>query len=268
LGVEQSDGIGDDFSVVVSSLSSAGVGVVLVVAPFDLIGLLLVLLGNSGLLVLSLGSGEVDSSGQDGDGLIELGNLGLGFGDSVFEGGLGVLVLADPVLVGLSLEFSRLGNLSDDVLAESNDLSDGRLVGLDAWGLGDFGQEGEDAVPTLLGVGVLLKLGLDVVGDLGEDGGDLGDLQEGGLALQGVGDDSLGVLNGVLGSVVLLLDLRPLLVLQLLLGVELNNSLVVQVDLVLLLVSVSLGLVSSGDLDGQLLGELFDSVLGLGDLVV
>lgn len=266
--VEQSDGIGDDFSVVVSGLSSGGVGVVLVIAPLELIGLLLVLLSNSGILVDSLLSGQVDSSGQDGDGLIELSDFSFSLGDSVFEGGLGVLVLTDPVLVGLSLDFSRLRDLSDDVLAQLNDLSDGRLVGLDSWGLGDFSQQGEDAVPTLLGVGVLLKVGLDVVGDLGEDGGDLGNLQERGLALHGVGDDSLGVLNGVLGSVVLLLDLRPLLVLQLLLGIELSDSLVVEVDLVLLLVSVGLGLVSSGDLDFELLGELSDSLLGRGDLVV
>jgi hypothetical protein len=98
------------------------------------------------------------------------------------------------VLVRSSFDFSGFGDLVQKVVADRNDFADEGLVGLD-WSLGeDLGEQLEDGVPALLLEDVLLRVGGEVLGDLGEV--DLVLLEEG-LFVHGVGDDFLGLLDDV-----------------------------------------------------------------------
>lgn len=106
MSVEESNSIGDDFSIIISGLSSLGVVDVFIIAPSGLVILLDCLVIDSSLLIGLLLSSHVDSSGQDINGVIELSNLSLFLIDSLLDGILGILVLFDPVRVGSSLKFS------------------------------------------------------------------------------------------------------------------------------------------------------------------
>lgn len=222
----------------------------------------------SSLLVSLLLGSHVDSSRQNIDCAIEVRNLSLLLVDSILDSVLGVRVLFNPVLVGSSLEFSRLRNLSDDILTKLDDFLDSRLVRLDSWSLSNLSEKTENRIPRLLRVLVLL----DVVADMGRNlrkyGSDLRNLKQTRSSFQSISDDALRLFDGVLSSIVLILNIGPFLVLQVLVGIQLLNFLVVKLDKSEFSISLGDSLISSWDLDVELLVQLSNSILSLSDLII
>lgn len=268
LGIEQGNSIRDDFSIVISGLSSLGVVEVFIITPLSLISFLDGFLINSGLLVSLLLSSHIDSSGQNIDSVVQLSDLGLFVVDSLLDGVLGVSILFNPMLVGSSLKLSRFRDLGNNFLAELNNLLDSRLVRLDSWSLSNLSEETENRVPGLSGILVLLDVLLNVGGNLGENWGNLGNLDQVGLGLQSIGDNALGLFNSVLGSVVLILDMGPFLVLKGLLSIQFSDLLVIEFDQSEFSVSLVSSLISSGNLDAEFLSQLSNSVLGFSNFII
>lgn len=223
---------------------------------------------NSGLLVSLLLSSHIDSSGQNIDSVVQLSDLGLFVVDSLLDGVLGVSILFNPMLVGSSLKLSRFRDLGNNFLAELNNLLDSRLVRLDSWSLSNLSEETENRVPGLSGILVLLDVLLNVGGNLGENWGNLGNLDQVGLGLQSIGDNALGLFNSVLGSVVLILDMGPFLVLKGLLSIQFSDLLVIEFDQSEFSVSLVSSLISSGNLDAEFLSQLSNSVLGFSNFII
>jgi hypothetical protein len=134
-------------SVVHSSLSSLGVVDVLVIAESELFVVLGGLLFDSFELLVAFIGGSLDSLGEGGDFLFEVGDFTVEdiefFGDFV----LGSFVFFNPVLVVSSFDFSGLSDLVEELLAEINDLLDGVLVSLDGGGGSDGGEDVEEGGP-------------------------------------------------------------------------------------------------------------------------
>lgn len=152
-------------------------------------------------------------------------------------------------------------------MAEFDNLLDSRLIRLNSWGLSDLSEETENRVPGLLGVLVLLNVVSDVVGNLGENWGNLGNFEQVGSSLEGIGDNALGLFDGVLGSVVFILNVSPFLILEGLLSIQFSNLLVIEFDQSEFSISLVNSLISSGNLNVEFLSQLSDSVFGFSDLV-
>jgi len=142
--LEQADGLGDDFSVLTSLVSSLRILDVLVITVLELLVVLDLLLLSSLILFDLLVLVHGDSLVKSGDFVLEVGNLS----DDLVQLGIEVLsvlvVFSDPVLVGSSLDFSGFGDLVQELLADGDDLLNSGGVSLDGGGGGDLGQELED----------------------------------------------------------------------------------------------------------------------------
>lgn len=106
LRIEQGDSIRDDFSVIISGLSSLGVVEVFIITPLSFISLLDVLFINSGLLISLLLSSHIDSSGQNINSIVKIGDLRFFFTDSFLDTVLGVGIFFNPMSIGSSLKLS------------------------------------------------------------------------------------------------------------------------------------------------------------------
>jgi hypothetical protein len=274
--LEETDGLGNDFLVVVSLAASLGVLDVLVVAVLELLVVLDGLLLGSGVLLGLLVGGVGDSLVEGGDLLLEVSDGLVDLVELVGLTGAVLLVLFNPMLVSSALDFSGFGDLVKEVVAEGEDLLDSLGVSLDGSGGGDLGEELEDGGPALSGEMFLLGGGLEVLGDLGEGlTGEFLSLLEERSGGQTVLDDLLGVLNDVLGLVVLFLFVSPFLVAGDLVLVKFDDLLFDELGELLLVMEHSVLLVPDGDLLVELGLELLGAGLSvgnfgleLGDLIV
>jgi hypothetical protein len=128
-------------------LSSLGVVDVLVVAESELFVVLGRFLLDSLLLFGSFVCGGLDSLGEGGDFLFQVGDFTVDLVELFGDFSLGSLVLVNPVLVVSSFDFSGLGDLVEELLAEVDNLLNGSLVGLDGCGGGDGGEDAEEGGP-------------------------------------------------------------------------------------------------------------------------
>lgn len=102
---------------------------------------------------------------------------------------------------------------------------------------------------------------------MGENWGNLGDFEQVGSGLHGIGDDAFGLFDGILSSVMFILDMGPFLILEGFLGIKVLNFFVVELNQGEFSIFLVDGIVSSGDLDAEFFGEFSDSVLGLLDII-
>jgi hypothetical protein len=168
--LQEGDGIRNNFSVVHSSLSSLGVVNVLVIAESEFLIVLGRLLSNSFQLFVSFVGGSSDSLGEGGDFLFQVGDFRVECVKLFSDFSLGSFVLFNPVLVVSSFDFSGLGDLVQELLAEVNNLLDGVRVGLDWCGGGDGGEDVEEGRPGLSGEFLFFGGGGEVVGEFSEGG--------------------------------------------------------------------------------------------------
>jgi hypothetical protein len=169
------------------------------------------------------------------------------------------------VVVISSLDLSRFGDFSDELVTEINDLSDEGRVSLNWSGSSDLGEQVEDVVPwfsleSLLGVllEVLRNLSHNLVGRLLEERG----------GLQSLDDDLLSSLDDVLGLVVLRQLFSPFSISEDLSLVDFSDSLFDDGLEGELLISDSDLLISDGDLFVELSGKGGDSGDGSLDLIL
>lgn len=258
LGFDETNGIGDGFSVVHSGFSSFGVGLRLVVAPlnatleFDLLG------ASTLVLFITLVGGVGKTLVEGGDFTFEVEDLDVGGFEEGDGGGTGIVVLGNPGFVLSAFDFAGLGDLFEEVVDEGEDLLDGVSVSLDGGGGGDLGEELEDLVPrvSLEGLGVALE----VFRDLDEGLGLEALLEEG--SGETVFDDFLGSFDDVGGSVVLLLFGGPVSIVFSLVFVELDDSVTGVVSEVVLLGEEFFLFISDGSLFVDFVLEFGRSILG------
>lgn len=125
---------------------------------------------NSLLLFGSFVCGGLDSLGEGGDFLFQVGDFTVELVEFFSDFVSGSFVLSNPVLVVFSFDFSGLGDLVEELLAEVDDGLDCGLVSLDGSGGGDGGEDVEEGVPGLSGE-FLLSGGVgEVLGEFGEGG--------------------------------------------------------------------------------------------------
>jgi hypothetical protein len=210
LGLDNTDAVRDNFEVFVSLFSSGGVSITLVVAVLFSVLEFGLLLNDSLSLFVSFVVGDGDSLVEGGDFTLELGDLEGELVELGISSGFVVIISGDPSVVGSSFDFSGVSDLFEEVVAEFEDLVDGRLVGLDGSSGGDGGEELEHVAPGLSLELEVSGLG-EVVGEVEEDvvGGGLFEERTGEASV----DELLGGFNDEGGSVVLGGDVLPLLVL-------------------------------------------------------
>jgi len=145
--LEQTNGITNNFSFVISSFSSISESNILVITVFKGFVVLFLFLLSSNFLFFLFVLGIGDSLVQGGDFGVQVGDLSGQFIDSVLELSSGGVVFRDEVVVILSFDFSGFSNLVQKLVTKSDNLFNSGLIGLDGGGSGDLGHHLEDSVP-------------------------------------------------------------------------------------------------------------------------
>jgi len=138
LSLEESDGLGNDFLILISLVSSFSVLDVFIITVLELFVVLDLLLLSSGVLFGLLVGGVGDSLVKSGDFGFEVTDLSLDFVELGGDSGSGGVVFGNPVLVGSSFDFSGFGNLVEEFITDVDDLFNSLSVGLNGGSGGDL----------------------------------------------------------------------------------------------------------------------------------
>jgi len=140
LSLEETDGLGNDFLILISLVTSLGVLDVLVITVLELLVVLDLLLLGSGVLFGLLVGGVGDTLVEGGNFGFEVTDLSVDFVKLGSNSGTGGLVLRNPMLVSSTFNFSGFGDLVQEFVTDVDDLLNSLGVSLNGGRSGDLGQ--------------------------------------------------------------------------------------------------------------------------------
>jgi len=138
LSLEETNGLGNDFLISISLITSFGILDVFIITVLELLVVLLLLLLGSVVLFLLLVGGVGDSLVEGGNFGFEVTDLSLNFVELGGDSGTGGVVFGNPMLISSSFNFSGFGNLVQEFITDVDDLFNSLSVSLDGGSSGDL----------------------------------------------------------------------------------------------------------------------------------